>query len=76
MSEETLYQKVIKLNVYVSGYYSDLYVEVTPETLAIVKAYEYEKQVTTFMNQINGKHCFDIPFAYDPYWEKKRSCHE
>jgi hypothetical protein len=71
MSRESIYQKVIKLDVYVGGYCSDLYVEVTPETKEIVNAYEYKEQVTTFRNQVNKKMCFDIPFAYEPYWEKR-----
>lgn len=64
---KTIHQQLKELNVEISGHYSDLYVEVTPETQKIVDAYEYKMNVTQFINQISGRLTFDIPFANDDF---------
>lgn len=50
---------------------SDLYVPVTKETKAIIDQYPYKANVTTFVCNITGRKYYDIPFAYEPYWNEK-----
>lgn len=57
------------LGIEIGNHESDLYVKVTPESRCIVDVYEYKKQVTTF--HFRGELWFNIPFAFDPFWDKK-----
>lgn len=50
-------------------WYSDLYCKVKPETTRILE--RYDGKVSTFYDQITGKLWYEIPFAYNPYWEAK-----
>ncbi len=64
----SIYEDMKALGVEIDNHESDLYVPVTEETTAIVKAYEFKTNVTRFTNQIDHKPWYDIPFAYKPYW--------
>lgn len=33
--------------------------------------YEFKNNVTTFKDNTTGAIWYDVPFAYDPYWNKK-----
>ncbi len=66
---KTLHQKLKELDIEIKGHYSDLYVEVTPETQKLVDEYEYKTNVTTFFSLVTEKKMFDIPFANDD-WKK------
>lgn len=69
----TIYKKMKQANVEgIDHHESDLYVPVTETTSALIKEYVFKMNVTTFINQKNGKPYYDIPFAYDPYWENKK----
>lgn len=52
---------------------SDLYVKITDVSMKIinqsglVRGHGY----TTFIDQITGEWCYDIPFLYMPFWEEK-----
>ena len=50
---------------------TDLYIPVNAETRALVAEYEFKCNVTTFICQIDGKLWYDIPFAYEPEWERR-----
>lgn len=54
----------------IDHYRTDLYLKVTPVSVALVGRYPYKGSVTTFRDQIDGEQWFDIPFAYMPAWEK------
>ena len=54
-----------------SSHESDLYAMVTPENKRIIENYKFKCNVRTFINQIDNKLWYDIPFAYDPYWENR-----
>lgn len=47
---------------------SDLYVRATSKALAIIKAHGH--CFSRFIAQDDKQLWFDVPFAYDPYWEK------
>lgn len=65
----SIYQKMIAAGVKVDNHYSDLYAPVNPVTEKIVSEYEHKSNVTTF----HGGQYYDIPFAFDPYWEAKQN---
>ena len=54
----------------ISHWNSDLYLRVTPETTAIIDGYEFKSQVSTFIDEIDGKPWYEVPFAYDPAWNR------
>lgn len=66
----SIYQKMIDAGVKVDSHYSDLYAEVNIASRAIVAEYEYKSSVTTFTSATDGKLWYDIPFAFQPYWDK------
>jgi len=52
---------------------SDLYALKTPESEAIIKAWDYPHSVSTFISQIDGGVWYDIPFAFKPWWDARLS---
>ena len=50
-------------------------IEVSPEELneieTLVNEHEFKCNVTRFRSPIDGCLWFDIPFNYDPFWNKK-----
>jgi len=73
MGEEpmSIYKQMLAAGVPVDHHESDLYAKVTPESTAIVSAYKFRGIVTRFQSQIAGDGIwYEIPFAYDPAWEK------
>lgn len=70
----SLYKELVAAGVEVSNHESDLYVPITPETTAILDRFPLQKgNATTFKSNTDGAMMFDVPFAFDPAWEKKRS---
>ena len=68
----TIYEKLKTANVPMDNHESDLYAKVTPESTELLRTYQFKGQVHTFKSQIDNALWFDIPFAYQPYWENKR----
>ncbi len=70
----TIKEKLIKAGMTeaeIHNHYSDLYVKVTPISNKFVSEYEFKEQVTTFVNQIDHKLWYEIPFGYfDEYYKK------
>lgn len=67
----TIHEQLERAGVPLDSHESDLYAKVTPESTAIVEAYEHKENVTTFTSQIDGDQWYDIPFAFTPYWKRK-----
>lgn len=65
----SIYEALKTAGVKLDNHASDLYAEVTPISAAIVATYEHRPQVTTFRSAIDGRLWFDLPFAYQPYWQ-------
>jgi len=63
----TLYDELKEAGIPIKSRYSDLYCPVTPESTAIVKKYTYA--YSPFLNQVEGGVWYDIPMAYEPYWD-------
>jgi hypothetical protein len=66
----TIYEQLKAVGVPIDSHESDLYAKRTPESQAIIAAYEFRGIVTTFISQIDKTVWYDIPFAYDRFWEK------
>ena len=66
-----LYEKLKAANIPMSNHYSDLYAKVTPESEKIIFRYEYSNMVRQFISEIDNTLWYDIPFAYQPYWDNK-----
>lgn len=67
-----IYEDLIAAGVPTDHHESDLYALVTPESRALVAAYEYRCHVQTFVSQVDGRLWYDIPFAYQPFWDRVR----
>ena len=78
LDQPTIYQRLIACGVpadHMDSHESDLYVKRTAQTEPIVNAAYYRgdfSTVTTFRSQIDGTAWYDIPFAYDPFWDAVR----
>ena len=49
---------------------SDLYLKVNSISEELVSNYEFKKSVKKFVSLIDNELWFDLPFAYDPYFDK------
>lgn len=67
----TLYTDLIEAGIEVSNHESDLYFHVTPESTEILKRYPNLWR-TWFTSNIDKRHMYDVAFAYDPFWERRR----
>jgi hypothetical protein len=68
----TIFQAFKAANIQTDNHESDLYVEVTAESTAILLKFPIHfKNATRFRSQIDGKLNYDIPFAYEPFWTEK-----
>lgn len=65
----SLYQDCVQRGIPVQSHASDLYIPVTEETRALLKT--HGKTATTFTNQVEGGLWYDVPFAFEPWWEAK-----
>lgn len=78
----TLYQKLLAASVpeaQLDHYYSDLYVLATPKNWKIIEQHCKEEGLSLDLfvksfksnDETPPRSWYDIPFAYDPYWEEK-----
>ena len=66
----TIYEQLKAAGVPMDSHQSDLYAKKTTESQAIIAACEFRGIVKTFISQIDKTVWYDIPFAYDPFWER------
>ena len=65
----TLYEEVKATGGYISNHESDLYIEVNGQNREILARHPLQQaNARMFRNEVTGKMCFDVPFAYDPWW--------
>jgi hypothetical protein len=69
----SLYKDLVRARIPTDHHESDLYVLDTPEARKTINKYGYK--FTTFTSDIDGKRWIDVPFAYEPFWEKKKRSH-
>jgi hypothetical protein len=68
----TLFDRILMDKIPYDNHCSDLYIPVNEKTKKLMENYEFKENVHTFTSNIDGGSWYDIPFAYAPYWEKKR----
>ena len=64
----SLYKDLVRAKIPTDHHESDLYVLDTPEARETIKKYGYKFK--TFTSCSDGKRWIDVPFAYEPFWEK------
>ena len=74
----SLYTELRDAGCELDNYYSDLYVKVTPESTAVLIQHHRRSQgrhhhvgAGTFISGVDGLPWYEVPFAYDPWWEAK-----
>jgi len=67
----SIYQRLKEAGIPISNHCSDLYCKVTRESTRILSQYEYNSMVRPFRNNNDGAIWYDIPFAFDPYWQQR-----
>ena len=68
-----IYDELKAKGIPLDNHESDLYALKTPESEAIIKAWDFPHNVTTFKSQIDGNIWYDIPFAFKPWWDARLS---
>ncbi len=69
-SAKSLYQALRAAGVPIDHHESDLYVLDMPIARTLIA--KHGKKGTAFTSQIDKRRWIDVPFAYDPFWEKKQ----
>ena len=65
---DTLYRAVRARSIPFDHHESDLYVPDTPATRGLARVYGH--RFTTFLHAVNGERWLDVPFAYDPWFQR------
>lgn len=71
MTSAELYRHVLEQGIEHDSHASDLYIKVDSRSQDLVQQYKFRTNVTTFTSQIDKQLWYDIPFAYQPFWEKR-----
>ncbi len=69
--ESSIYEEMKAAGIEIDHHESDFYAKVTPESERIVAGYRFRSQVNRFISNIDNELWFDIPFAFNPFWENK-----
>ena len=70
--KKTIYKKAVALlaKEEIDNHESDLYLKKTEISFKLIKEYKFKSSVREFYSNIDHQLWYDIPFAYDPFWEK------
>jgi hypothetical protein len=69
----TLYEAITAVGIPTSNHESDLYFPVSAESTAILACYpSHKSNARTFVNQVAGGHWYDVPFAFQPWWDARK----
>jgi hypothetical protein len=63
----SIYTELLAAGVPLDNHESDLYALVTPESAKILC--KHNQRLRSFESPMDKAMWFDIPFAYDPFWE-------
>lgn len=67
----SLYTELVEAGLEISHWQSDLYVEVNATSKEILSRHALElSNAKIFRSEVDGKMLYDVPFAYEPYWER------
>ena len=76
LNADQLFHQIVLHGVPFENHFSDLYIPVNETTKALIAAYKFRQNVTTFKRvgcplTTEGMGLwYDVPFAYAPYWAK------
>lgn len=73
---KSLYQRLKEAGIETDGYQSDLHFPITEESTRILREWREESELpkpmgTRFTCRRTGEPWYEVPFAYDPFWDKK-----
>lgn len=72
----TLYEALTAAGIETSNWQSDLYFPSTPESRAILANFPREKAIASgFTSNADRRLMIEVPFAFDPYWERRAPIH-
>ena len=54
---------------FIDHHESDLYVRDTPMVRAVIR--QFGRESSAFTSKVDGHRWLDVPFAYEPFWDKK-----
>lgn len=70
MTSAELFEAIKAAEIPYASHESDLYIKRTEESVTILQRYQFRENVRSFKNNIDGLPWFDVPFAYQPFWDK------
>lgn len=65
----SIYTDLLAIGAEVDNHYADLYVKATKQALEVLV--KHGCRFESFRSVVDGAQWFDVPFAFDPYWEGK-----
>ena len=65
--EKTLYEECVEAGFDLDHHESDLYIKDCQAARTLLN--QYGRQFTRFVSQIDGHRWWDVPVAYQPYWD-------
>ena len=71
---KSLYKQLKAAGLKMGNHESDLHVEATAESLRIIARCEFDTTTKKFTNQLDGRTWYEVPFAYEPWWEGRDIC--
>lgn len=66
----SIYLSAIRKNIPYDHHESDLYLKDCQETRELIALYGKEKESKPFRSALDNTMWVDIPFAFDPFWDK------
>lgn len=73
LTAETLFQKVVAAGLEFDSHESDLYIKNSTAAHTILEEFPLNKKNTrTFQSKVDGGLWLDVPFAYEPFWIKRK----
>lgn len=73
--KKSAYQRLIETGAPIDNHLSDLYIEATPDVMAVlndIKKDDPTVMFSTFDDLRTGSVWVDLPFQYEPYWQDKQ----
>ena len=67
----SVYEQLKAAGCELDNHYSDLYVKATPESQKILT--EHKARASVFTSQIDNALWFEVPFAWEPFWDAVRA---
>jgi len=67
----SLYRELQQAGCELDSHESDLYVTATSTAIAIVKS--SGRSHAMFRSAVDGKQWLDVPFAYEPFWDRVKA---